>query len=407
MDEKKVRDALSLLRSAHQQNSLSVHGLEILAFCYSKAKEYRKAISIYQQLSAKDPSKAKWFYYLGYQYGSLMQVDEAIKNYRKALYLYPKWMKPFPELVRLLKESGDREESIKLCRKGIQLYKELIPDLQRKYSDCYAELCLFAAQALVTIDRAGADALMQEYITLRTDDLNSLYVYGSYLLDSGRPEEAIEYYRRAQARGLTKEYVPHKMAKAWLMLGNTDQALKTYETIPLQKRTGYILNGMGKCFAKKGNSQDALLYFYRAAKSQAKWYHYRDVGLALADLGATIQAIGFLGRSNEMYRQETGDDFTKLVMKIEELRQVPNTTHINLSEFDPAVPISSCGSVVEYNPKRGYGFIRDDKDNGKLFFHVSEVKDRMEPRIGLRVKFVREHGEKGPVARKVRPGKQL
>jgi cold shock CspA family protein len=66
----------------------------------------------------------------------------------------------------------------------------------------------------------------------------------------------------------------------------------------------------------------------------------------------------------------------------------------------PVTTISS-GVVSRYNSGRGFGFIKDENDGIEVFFHISRVKNRVEPAPGLRVKFSRELGEKGPQAGKV------
>jgi cold shock CspA family protein len=56
---------------------------------------------------------------------------------------------------------------------------------------------------------------------------------------------------------------------------------------------------------------------------------------------------------------------------------------------------------TRYNSGRGFGFIKDENDGAEVFFHISRVKNRIEPAPGLCVKFLRELGEKGPQAGKV------
>ncbi|MGH7230255.1 MAG: cold-shock protein [Nitrospiraceae bacterium] len=45
--------------------------------------------------------------------------------------------------------------------------------------------------------------------------------------------------------------------------------------------------------------------------------------------------------------------------------------------------------------------MRDRSDNASIFFHFSNVKNRVKPQPGTKVKFVREIGEKGPQASRV------
>ena len=50
---------------------------------------------------------------------------------------------------------------------------------------------------------------------------------------------------------------------------------------------------------------------------------------------------------------------------------------------------------------RGFGFIKDDTDGARVFFHISRVSGRTAPMIGVQAKYLRELGEKGMQAAKV------
>jgi cold shock CspA family protein len=76
---------------------------------------------------------------------------------------------------------------------------------------------------------------------------------------------------------------------------------------------------------------------------------------------------------------------------------------VNLSDFDKPAPTDSRGKITVYNSERGFGFIEDEIDKQKVFFHIKKVKRGFEPSVGSRVRFLRGLGEKGPMASKVWP----
>ena len=162
---------------------------------------------------------------------------------------------------------------------------------------------------------------------------------------------------------------------------------------------------MAKCLIKKGELKEGANHLYLATQREPnnKWY-YRDLGLALADLGDRDQAIETLDKANQLYKKENGKDFAKILAKIEGLKEKPKGERIIFENPDTSVATISHGVVTKYNFERGFGFIKDDNDGTNVFFHISKVKNRTgytEPTPGLHVKFVKELGEKGPQASKV------
>ena len=57
------------------------------------------------------------------------------------------------------------------------------------------------------------------------------------------------------------------------------------------------------------------------------------------------------------------------------------------------------GKLSYFNRSRGYGFIKPDGPENRIFVHVSDMEDRL--RVGDDVKFIVENHEKGPKATQV------
>ena len=67
-DHEQWREAASLLKRHNQIKLLSLNALSKLAYYCSQSGDYDNAISLYKSLSEQEPSIARWFYYLGFQY---------------------------------------------------------------------------------------------------------------------------------------------------------------------------------------------------------------------------------------------------------------------------------------------------------------------------------------------------
>jgi tetratricopeptide (TPR) repeat protein len=410
-DNENWQEIIFLLRPYYQAGTLPIEGLKILGHSYSRNKDYDKAIVIYQDLSQRQPHEAMWLYCLAYQYRSKKNIQSAIEAYEKSLKIYPKWIKALAELSALYKEAGLIEKALKTCQDGIQVYKNMKPDHQKKFAAIYSKLCAIGAKLICSKkDRAESDIneaehLYKESITADPQNADTWYRLGDFLLGKGKPDEAIQYLQKAESLAPKKEYIPHKIAQAYLKKDDPVQALKIYETIPPYKRTPYILHGMAECLIMKGELKEGACHLHIATQREPeKWYHHRDLGIVLAQLGDRDQAIGALEKANQLYKKENGKDFKKILSKIEELKEMPQKESIVFEKPGTSVTTISFGIITKYNSERGFGFIKDNSDGANIFFHISKVKNRTEqidPAIGFHVKFVKGIGEKGPQASKV------
>ncbi len=408
MAEEKWGEAISLLKPFKEAGNLSINGLHILAHCYSRSKKYNEAISIYEGLRERYPNEAKWVYSLAYQYKSKKDVQGAIKAYEKCLELSPKWLKVLGELGLLYEENGSTERALETYSNGIQTYKAMKPDRQKELAPIYSKLAARAAKLICSAgnmtetDKNEAERLFRESIAADPDNPDTWYRLGDFYLGCGKYDDALQYLQKAESLAPKKEYIPHKIAQAHLKKGDHNQALKIYETIPHHKRTPYILHGMAQCFVNKGELKQGAYYLHLAAQREPeKWYHRRDLGLALADLRDRDQAIENLNMANQLYKKENGKDFAKILAKIDELKEMPKGESIVFEKPNAHVTTISYGTIAKYISGKGFGFIKDENDGAEVFFHISRVRNRIEPVPGLRVKFSRELGEKGPQAGKV------
>jgi len=216
-------------------------------------------------------------------------------------------------------------------------------------------------------------------------------------------EEALDCLQKAETLAPKKEYICHKIGQAHMRKGNPDQALEAYERVSHHRRAPYILHGMAQCYMAKGEAMEAARKLHQAIQREpGKFYHHWDSALALIDLGAKDQAIEALEQANQLFRQEYGKDYRKALTKLEEVRStLPPGERISFDESPPTVAVISFGTVMKYDTKRGFGFIKDDANGVDVFFHITRVKGRMTPRVGTRTRYVREVGEKGFQAAKV------
>jgi tetratricopeptide (TPR) repeat protein len=246
MAEEKWDEAIALLNPFKEAGNLSIDGLHILAYCYSRSRKYNEAISIYEGLREKFPNEAKWVYSLAYQYKSKKDVQAAVKAYEKCLELSPKWLNVLRELGLLYEENGSTERALESYRNGIQTYKTMKPDRQKELAPIYSKLAARAAKLICSAgnmsetNKNEAESLFRESISADPENSDTWYRLGDFYLGCGKYDDALQYLQKAESLAPRKEYIPHKIAQAHLKKGDHKQALKIYETIPHHKRTPYI-----------------------------------------------------------------------------------------------------------------------------------------------------------------------
>lgn len=69
-------------------------------------------------------------------------------------------------------------------------------------------------------------------------------------------------------------------------------------------------------------------------------------------------------------------------------------------------PRADRGVVVNFDPERGFGFVRPSGRDEDIFVHINDVAGRVPLKAGQRVRFSAEPGEKGPRAVRVVPGRR-
>ncbi len=404
----KWKDAAAIIREYQQTASLSVEALKDLANYSSHAGDYDSAISLYTELTQQQPSEAKFFYCLGYQYQQKEQWTDAIAAYTESARLSPRKLMVYLRLGDIHKEVGQVESALDAYRQGIQNYQGFSRDYKIKLRPVYVKFCTHAARLLLkkegrtSCELESAIKLLRRSSEIEPSNADTWYSLGRALLEADLLDEALDCLQKAGALNPKKEYVYHGIAKVHLKKNNFDEALKAYELIPPYKRAPYILDGMGQCYMAKQDFMTAARKFNQAIKQEPeKFYHYKSFAQALIALEAREQSIEALEKANQLYKEEHGKDHREVLKKIEEVHStLPTGKRVSFDDPSNVAEIRF-GTIHIYKTDRGFGFIKDEADGTNVFFHISHVKERIAPDVGTRTKYIREMGEKGPQAGKV------
>lgn len=402
-------EAASIIENGQMPSKLSPRLNETIAFYYSKAEDFDKAISIFSELCQRQPTEAKWPYYLGFQFQQKKLWDNAIASYEECVKLAPCWLKALFSLGKAYGAAGQIEKSLTIFRRSILLFKGLSSDLRLSLTAIYGKLCTTTAQTLLSRPQKTPDEttealqLLRESAEVTPNDHNGWYRVGNLLFTLKRYEEALIHLKRAEELAPRNEYICHKIAQIHLKDGKPDEALQKYEKIPPHRQAPYLLRGIAQCYLGKGEPMEAAKRLHQAIKKEPhKFYHYWDFALALIELKGKDQALEALDMANQLFSKEHGKTYDKAMAKIEEIKStLPSGERIIFEAPSNEVSSICFGLVTKYNQDRGFGFITDRNDGATVFFHISRVRDSSVPQEGNRAKFIREVGEKGPLASRV------
>ena len=408
IEKEKWQDAVRLLRPQHEAEKLSIKGLKILARCHSRNGDYNEASKIYEELYEKQPHDARLAYFLGYQYQMLKDWESAVKTYEKCLELFPHFIKAYLQLGQVFEEQDLPNEALRAYRKGYQVYQQIQPNLQKDFSPVCSKILTQAAKLLQSFDNKTKNTqkkiefCLKESVACEPDNADNSYRLGRFLLELERTDEALMHLNKAHSLAPHKEYISHKIAQAFLQKNDSEKAFEVYEKIPVRKRAPYIINGMAICLRKQGKTEEAARFLFRAMQLEpGKFYHHRDFGMALLEMGDRDQAIEVLENANKLFKKEHGKNHSKIIAAIDEARTMPEGERVVFEEPTSSVTAICYGVIAKYVSERGFGFIKDNKDGKEVFFHIKSIKPRVTPEEGMSVKFLREIGEKGPHATRV------
>ncbi len=403
------RKAAQVVGNAQKAVGFSPKGRGALAYYHSRAGDHPRAITLFEELCQLQPAEAKWHYYLGYQFQQKEQWDQAVTAYERALQLAPKWVKAHLALGQAYESAGQGNNALGTYRKGLDLYRALPADSRLSLLPMYGKLCHRTAELLLgrpnkqPAEVGEALQCLCEGAEAMPNDANSWYRLGNLLVTLGRLDEALGYLNKAEALAPRNEYILHKLGQTHLKKGNVVEALRLYQRIPVHRQVPYVLRGIAQCYLAKGQPMEAARRLHQVIeKEPGKFYHYWDFAQALVALEARDQAIEALETANRLFEKEHGKSYKRAVTKAEEIRStLPPGERISFQNSSAAIPAVCFGTVTKYDQDRGFGFIKDLSDGANVFFHISRIKERTAPEIGVRVKFVRELGEKGLQASRV------
>ena len=312
--------------------------LFIQGFYAIQIKNYGLAIELYKKAIDIAPGFAPLYCVLGDIYLSTGYFEDAITEYKMAIWLDPFNIAANRHLCRAYEEQGDYNQAIEIYNKLIAMSPN-IPDLYSNLANIYYikgefDLAISNYQTAITLNpnpswtsiiaqtmgfvyqenKSDPDAAISAYQTayvLTPEDIDIYVNLGSAFYDKEDYDNALQIYRQAL------EYQPHN-AKIHCNLGflywgkgDTEEAMKSYE-LAIKYNDAYDIayNNLGVIYLDDlGRVKKSIELFKKAVETNPNY------ALAHFNLARAISIIGDKVEAAKLYQM--AQDINKITQEID------------------------------------------------------------------------------------------
>lgn len=312
--------------------------LFLFGFYAIQMKNYGLAIDIYKKAIETAPGFAPLYCVLGDIYLSTGYFEDAITEYKMAIWLDPFNIAANRHLCRAYEEQGDYNQAIEIYNRLIALAPNL-PDLYSNLANIYYikgdfDLAISNYQTAITLNpnpswtsiiaqtmgfvyqenKSDPDAAISAYQTayvLTPDDIDIYVNLGSAFYDKEDYNNALQIYRQAL------EFQPHN-AKIHCNLGflywgkgDTEEAIKSYE-LAIKYNDSYDIayNNLGVIYLDDlGRVKKAIELFKKAVEMNPNY------ALAHFNLARAISIVGDKIEAAKLYQM--AQDINKITNEID------------------------------------------------------------------------------------------
>lgn len=410
LDECKWDEAITILKECDKP--LSDELSEKLAWCYSRTEQYNQAILIYDILLQKQPDNAKWHYSKGYQFYAQKDYLTAVKNFEKALEIYPNF---FVVKYRLayayLQIAGvERQWTKDVFWKAIQqlndshkIYEDYSQDDKDKNNSTYADICVLHGKTIISsskyIDK-GIDYLKIS-LTLKADN-DTKYQLAKALFVKKDYEQALQ---ELPEDGKQPYYVSELKSQILAEMDKTDEAIKILLNVLRFRKKDYIYQRLANYYLVLSCFDEAEKFALLAVQADKRNYkNYFVCGQVYKAEQQFKTANNYYEQAREKKKKEYNVDCTEALQEIEDIMLKSACIPTNLSpNKQDMIKYNGKrkGIIKKYHNERGFGFIKEDETDCEFFFHISQYELGRTPQEGTKVCFELEVAEKGERAIKI------
>ncbi len=312
--------------------------LFIRGFYAIQTKNYGLALQLYKDAVEEAPGFAPLYCVLGDIYMTTGYFDDAVTEYKMAIWLDPFNIAAYRHLCRSYEEQGDYNQAIEIYNKLISLAPN-IPDLYSNLANIYYikgefDLAISNYQTAITLNpnrswtsviaqtmgfvyqenKSDPDAAISAYQTayvLTPEDIDIYVNLGSAFYDKEDYANALAVYRQALELQPHNPKIHCNLGFLYWGKGDTEEAIKSY-TLAIKYHPMYDIayNNLGVIYLDDlGRVNKSIELFRKAVESNPNY------ALAHFNLARAISIVGDKVEAAKLYQM--AQDINKITQEID------------------------------------------------------------------------------------------
>ncbi len=312
--------------------------LFLKGFYAIQIKDFAKAIELYKNAIETAPGFAPLYCVLGDIYLSTGYFEDAITEYKMAIWLDSFNIAAYRHLCRAYEEQGDYNQAIDIYNKLIAMAPN-IPDLYSNLANIYYikgefDLAIANYQTAITLNpnkswtsviaqtmgfvyqenKSDPDAAISAYQTayvLTPEDIDIYVNLGSAFYDKEDYNNALAVYRQALELQPYNAKIHCNLGFLYWGKGDTDEAIKSYElAIKYNQNYDIAYNNLGVIYLDDlGRVNKAIELFRKAVETNPNY------ALAHFNLARAISIVGDKVEAAKLYQM--AQDINKITQEID------------------------------------------------------------------------------------------
>lgn len=376
---------------------------ECLAWSYSRQEKYHEAIKIYNELLKEQPNNAKWLYSIGYQYYAQKNYQNAIIYFEKALVIYPNYMKvKYRISYAYIQLAGNERQwtkdvfwkAINHLKSSHNIFINLTPEEQENNRSIYADICALHGKTLVGYNKYIdlAISYLERSLFLK-EDTDVRYQLAKAYYNKGFYTKALEIL---PSQGKLPYYILELKSQIYADSGQIEESNQLLFILLKFRKKDYLHQRLANNCILLKNLEEALKYAQIAINiNKTNYKNTLLCGKICYEKAMYHEAYDYLLKARTQRQKIYKLDLPEAVQIMDKIIEVTNNFTLYYDKYQE-------GIIKQYNLKRGFGFISIEADSQKYFFHISQLPNMRQPKVGDHVKFFKEKTSKGYQAKNIK-----
>ena len=278
------------------------------------SEKFQDALNALEELIIDNPNDAILFNIRGACYAGLDQKNLAIKNYKKAVAINPRYAKAHYNLAGAFHELEEFDASIKSYKDALSIEADYA-EANNNLGNVYKEVNQLDA-AIESFKKA---------ITLKPDYVEAHYSLGSCFQELGKLEDTAQCYERVLELRPNFKGMHNNLGNVLRELGRFEMAVLSYKNaISIDSDFAEVYYNLGITFQEMNQFDKAVINYKKAIDLNGMYYEaYNNLGIIYKELKDFDSAISTYKKALEV-NPEYAEAFNNLGMLYKELGQVDN-----------------------------------------------------------------------------------